>query len=90
MDIGERLAGKQDGPSKIIEGPSNSQRFTFNHIMAHISQQLVNCFHAEHILSSEKLQIYQKFGALGYDLILIPSFQKNYNAKENGPGLVSF
>ena len=29
IDIGERIAGKQDGPSLIIQGPPNDQKFTF-------------------------------------------------------------
>ena len=29
IDIGERLAGKQDGPGPIIYGPPNSQKCTF-------------------------------------------------------------
>ena len=28
MYMGERIAGKQDRPSLIIEGPSNSQKYT--------------------------------------------------------------
>ena len=43
IDIGERIAGKQDGPSVIIYGPSstpppppNSQKCNKNHIGAHI------------------------------------------------------
>ena len=40
IDIGERIAGKQDGPSLIICGPPrlppNSQKCKTNHIGAHI------------------------------------------------------
>ena len=38
IDIGERVAGKQDGPSVIILGPPrppNSQNVNFSHV-AHI------------------------------------------------------
>ena len=29
IDMGERIGGKQDRPNLIIEGPQNSQKYTF-------------------------------------------------------------